>query len=112
MSAIKRVQEEKKAKKDGSRKFGINRGPSMAADWGKLDPEVLKRVIVAVTRAGGALRFGYTNDFGAYALGIYGDGPEPYTEYFRPTEDVADALAELAQTFYDIAAEKDMPAGK
>jgi len=107
MSTVKRLQEEKKAKKTSGRRFGVNRETSLAADWGRVDAEQLKRVIVAVCRAGGALRFGYTADGGAFALGIYGDGPEPYTEYMRPTEDVGDTLDDLAQTFYDIASEAE-----
>lgn len=107
MGMLKRKQEEAKAKKSPQRRFGVTRETSKAADWGTVDAEVIRRVIVAVTRAGGALRFGYTADHGAYALGVYGDGPTPYTEYFRPTEDLADALTELAQTFYDIATEQE-----
>lgn len=107
MGVLKRKSEEMKAKKSPTRRFGVGREPSKAADWGTVDPEVIRRVIVAVTRAGGALRFGYTADHGAYALGIYGDGPTPYTEYLRPTEDLAEALTELAQTFYDIASEAE-----
>jgi len=107
MSTVKRLQEDKKARSAQKRKFGVARADLPAADWGKIDSEILKRTIVAVTRAGGALRFGYTTDHGAYALGIYGDGPEPYTEYFRPSEDLPYALTELAQTFYDIATEKE-----
>jgi len=108
MSIVKRAQEEKKAKKTSGRRFGVGREQTAAADWGKVDAEVLKRTIVAVCRAGGALRFGYTADGGAFALGIYGDGPEAYTEYLRPNEDVAETLHELAQTFYDIASERDV----
>lgn len=108
MSTVKRMQEQKSAKKKQGRRFGVARDEAVAADWGKVDAEVIRRTIVAVCRAGGALRFGYTSDGGAFALGVYGDGPEPYTEYMRPGSDVAETLTELAQVFYDIYAEADM----
>ena len=107
MGMLKRQKEEKKAKAKGGRRFGISREDQVASDWGKVDQAVVHRAIVAAARAGGALRFGYTADGGAFALGIYGDGDEPYTEYFRPNEDVAFALTEIAQMFYDRFAEAD-----
>ena len=70
------------------------RHSSEPADWSGVEPALLAAVIVAITHAGGAVRFGYTSDGGAYAVGIYGDG-EPHTEYIRPSEDIADALKEL-----------------
>lgn len=47
---------------------------------------------------GGALRFGYSRDGGAYAVGIYGDG-EPYTEFVRPGEDMDSFLEEVCELF-------------
>ena len=57
------------------------------ADWGNAEPKLLASVIAGVTANGGAVRFGYSRDGGAYALGIYGDG-DPFTEYFPATQDV------------------------
>lgn len=71
-----------------------SRQASEPADWGSVDPTVLAAVIIAVTRVGGAVRFGYTSDGGAYAIGLYGDG-DPHTEYVRPSEDIGAALQEL-----------------
>lgn len=64
-----------------------NRGNGDVADWGSVDPDKLRAVIANVTSHGFAIRFGYTRDAGAYAVGIIGDG-EPFTEFIRPTEDV------------------------
>lgn len=50
------------------------------ADWAGADAEILRSAIEAVTKDGGAIRFGYSKDGGAYAVGILGDG-KPYTEY-------------------------------
>lgn len=76
------------------------RKETIGADWGMLDAELLRESISAVTLRGGALRFGYTRDGGAYALGIYGLG-EPYTEYIRPSEDVEGFLQEVMAAFRD-----------
>lgn len=68
-------------------------------DWGSVDMAQIQETIAKVTKAGGALRFGYTADGGAYALGIYGDGTQPYTEYVRPGEDIEAILADLGTVF-------------
>lgn len=69
-----------------------------AADWGSCDPEKLQAAVVAAGNIGGALRFGYTSDGGAYSIGIYGDG-DPYTHYVRPDEDIDGTLRDLAEYF-------------
>lgn len=48
----------------------------------------------------GALRFGLTRDGGALALGMY-RGDDYTTEYIRPTEDVAEAINEIADVWLD-----------
>jgi len=64
-----------------------NRGNVSAADWGTADPARIAAAIVAVSHLGYAIRFGYTKDGGAFAVGIIGDG-EPFTEFTRPSEDI------------------------
>lgn len=61
------------------------------ADWGGVDPDTLRKVIETVTLGGGAIRFGYTRDGGAYSLGIYGDG-KPFTEFLPGNQDVDEWL--------------------
>lgn len=61
------------------------------ADWGGVDPELLASVVATVTAHGGAIRFGYSRDGGAYSVGIYGDG-EPFTEYLGATADIVEWL--------------------
>jgi len=75
-----------------------NRGNGEAAEWGSVDSTKLLAVIVAVTQHGYAIRFGYTKDGGAYAIGIIGDG-EPFTEFVRPTEDVSLYLDGVLQDY-------------
>lgn len=77
---------------------GLRGGRTAPADWASINAESIRRAIEAAANAGGALRFGYTADGGAYSIGIYGDGP-PYTEYVKPGEPVEDILAEICELF-------------
>ena len=72
------------------------RGNSVRADWNSVDAGLLQQAIATVAEGGGAIRFGYTRDGGAYAIGILGDG-DPYTEYLRPSDDVAAYFEGLIQ---------------
>jgi len=87
---------------------GLPRKSGAYADWGSADAGVLQRAIAAAALTGGALRFGYSRDGGAYAVGIYGDG-EPYTEYLKPSEDLDSFLADIEQLFENIADEMKQP---
>jgi hypothetical protein len=90
----------------------FTRGGGQAADWGHVDAEIIKACIVAAGMANGAIRFGYTGDGGAYALGIYGDGEKPYTEYVSPRDDIESVLRSLETVFLDIEAESRAKAKK
>lgn len=83
----------KKGAKDGSKR---RRKSDDVADWGGADGDLLRRTVAAIALTGGAVRFGYTTDGGAYSIGIYGDG-EPYTEYVRPAEDIDEYLRDLTE---------------
>ena len=89
---------EHKGRKASIRKHEVKRGTSEKADWASVEAKAISAAIQAVAYQGGALRFGYTSDGGAYALGIYGDG-EPKTEYFRPDEDVTGYLYALTEAW-------------
>lgn len=93
MSAAKRQNEESNARRRQHRGRG-----TVQADWTSVDAEAIKAAIGSLTASGGAIRFGYTRDGGAYAVGILGDG-EPYTDYLRPSDDVEGYLQELAEDF-------------
>ena len=80
---------------------GVRRGDGSVADWHSVTPVVLMGAIASVALAGGAVRFGYSRDGGAYAVGIYGDG-EPYTDFVKPSEDIDDYLIRLKELFEDI----------
>lgn len=91
-----RVEEQKR------RKFtrrGRKSGP--VADWAQIDGPTTIRAIAAVAFTGGALRFGYSRDGGAFALGIYSEG-ENHTEFSPDAEDMEDLLRELADWADDL----------
>ena len=91
MGAAKNIKHEHR---DAKRRVSTKVGGT--ADWGGVNAEVLRDAIQTVARQGGALRFGYSRDGGAYAIGVLGDG-EPYTEYLRPTDDVEEYLRILIE---------------
>lgn len=88
-----------RTKTDGQyRHRRANRGNGQIADWSHCEASLVIRAIAAVTRTGGAVRFGYTSDKGAFAIGILGDG-DPYTDFVRPTEDINEYLRLLVADY-------------
>lgn len=68
------------------------------ADFMGADAALLQRAIAAVTFAGGAIRFGYTRDGGAYAIGVYYDG-DVDKDFVPGTEDFNDYLTTIIEDF-------------
>lgn len=69
------------------------------ADWGAVSAELIGKLVDTVSSRGGAVRFGYTRDGGAYSLGLYyGSGHKTF--YCRGGEDV-EAFVNQWITFYD-----------
>lgn len=81
----------KKAPKGKSDEPRRRRQHDTIADWGGVDSGLIRQVIEQITKRGGAVRFGYTRDGGAYSLGIYGDG-KPFSEFCPANSDVASWL--------------------
>lgn len=75
-----------------------SRGTRVPADWASADPQLVLNLIAAVASAGGAVRFGYTRQGDAYSVGYLGDG-DPYTEFVRPTDDLAAYLVEVTKAW-------------
>ena len=75
-----------------------NRKPKGYANWLDATPAAIVRAIDAAAAVGGALRFGYSRDGGAFAIGVYGDG-EPYTDFVSGTENIDDALDYYVELF-------------
>jgi hypothetical protein len=78
-----------------------DRAAGGTADWAEVNPALLARLIVAVTSRGGAVRFGYTRDGGAYSIGLY-YGAENNTQYVRPGQDLEGEIERYVQTYEDI----------
>lgn len=84
-------------------------GAGNTADWEACDPNTLVKLIATASKKGGALRFGYTRDGGAYAIGVYAGG-DYFTDYVRPSEDIDSYLTDLLSSFDDYEPdEKDPP---
>lgn len=66
---------------------------------GSIEAQSLFHALDCVLRQGGAIRIGRTRDGGAWAIGIYGDGDKPYTEYVQGSEDINKYLDNLAEFF-------------
>ena len=79
-----------------SKKRRVEQRFTTVADWAGVDRELLVTAIAAVTLGGGAIRFGYTRDGGAFAIGIY-DGDDKYTLFAKP-----EPSGELDITLQDI----------
>lgn len=91
----------KGSKNEAAKSRRVRRVDAGPADWSSVDPRFIRDAIAAVSALGGALRFGYTSDGGAYAVGVYGDGTKPYTEYIRPDESVEGFLEQLVYAWTD-----------
>lgn len=84
-----------RASSDRQRRRG-SKNSGQPVDWSAVDSNVIAGLVIAVTSQGGAVRFGLSRDGTALAVGILGDG-EPYTEWFRPSDDIEANLVEMAQ---------------
>ena len=80
---------------------GLGRGRGKAADWASANSELLLRAVEIASVNGGAIRFGYTRDLGAYSVGIYGDG-DPYTVTVSPANDIDITLQDIIDLFESI----------
>lgn len=68
------------------------------ADWYNASPELVFRLVCIVAVEGGAVRFGYTRDGGAYSIGLYlGDNSKTY--YCNDAEGINEQLQELIKHF-------------
>ena len=75
-------------------KYNQNRSP---ANYSKVDGQRALELLEILTTRGLAVRFGKSRDGGAYAVGVYGDGQAPYTDFLKPDEDIIQYLRELEE---------------
>ena len=79
----------------------LKKGPAKGvADWAEVNASAMRDLAAALSMRGGAVRYGYTRDGGAYAIGIYMGG-EHETLYVRPGEDIDSYLASLVEDLRD-----------
>lgn len=88
----------KKSELDKIREKRAARGQGEIADWATADPALLLGAIATLANRGGAIRFGYSRDGGAYSIGIY-LANDKFTEYVRPSEDINYYLQSVIEDF-------------
>lgn len=76
-----------------------SQGGGATVNWSDVGGEAIKGVLAAVTATGCAIRFGYSRDQGAFAIGIVGDG-DPYTVWAANLEELDIKLEALEQAFH------------
>lgn len=92
----KRAQEQKASRRDKAKQARGRRAAAAGAVSARnLDWIALAALITVFAEANGAVRFGFTRDGGAYAMGCY-LGDDYATEYVRPSEDFRGACEEIA----------------
>ena len=68
-----------------------NRVAGEQPDWGRIDPDLLWKVIQRLTADDGAVMFGYSWDGGSYSVKVYAGG-EPLKGYFHKDEELIEFL--------------------
>lgn len=92
-------ESDKRIKRDASKALPqTSRKGSAVADWNNADPAHVLRLVCVVALAGGAVRYGYTRDGGAYSIGLY-LGEDSKTYYCNDAEGINDQLQELIAYF-------------
>jgi len=74
------------------------RSSNGVADWANANAENVLQLVCAVAMEGGAVRFGYTRDGGAYSIGLY-LGSDSKTYYCNDAEGINGQLEELIEYF-------------
>lgn len=100
MGQAERAKEERASNKREKAKEtrGRRRSGSDPANFLSSDYAAVLGLMVSFADAGGAVRYGYTRDGGAYALGVY-LGDDYATEYIRPNEDFTAACIDIAEAW-------------
>jgi len=97
-AAQNRKDDKRRASAEKKAAFTRRNAPNGTADWESVDGTLVVKAIAAIGVDGGAIRFGYTRDGGAYAIGLY-DGDQKNTIYVSPNESVEDALREIIEYY-------------
>lgn len=65
-------------------------------DWGRIEPELVWKLIQRCTQDDGAVMFGYSRDGGAYSLKVYAGG-EPEKAYMHSDAELVDFITYLLE---------------
>ena len=90
------ARKQKAAAKKALPTIGNKRGGS--ADWTGANAGLVLQLVCFVAHQGGAVRFGYTRDGGAYSVGIY-MGEDSKTYYGNEGDGIDELLTELIEYF-------------
>lgn len=93
---------EGKNAKSRNNKRRRNLVPARTVSITDVDWEGFSVSLSQILNRGGAVRLGATRDGGAWAIGVYGDGSTPYTEYVRPEEDINKYFSDLGAFFAEM----------
>lgn len=95
------IEQESRRKQAAEKRKSLpktTRSGSGVADWINADATLIHRLVCRVGSEGGAVRFGYTRDGGAYSIGIYlGDDSKTY--YCNEEQGINEQLNELSEYF-------------
>jgi hypothetical protein len=86
-------EREQKRYQKRERRFASS-DPVVASD---VDSHAVLDILDACVECGTAVRFGVTRDKSCWAIGVYVEGIQPYTEYVKVGEDINAYLHELAE---------------
>lgn len=78
--------------------FRSNVGPAIPCYYSDADATKLRLAIDAVTRSGGAIMFGVTQDGGAYSILVL-SGNDKAKEYPHTAQELMDTLAAITEHF-------------
>lgn len=78
------------------------KGSGGTADWMNADPTLMLELVNVIANEGGAVRYGYTRDGGAYSIGIY-LGDQSKTYYCNEAEGINETVRELIEYFRNTA---------
>ena len=97
------IERESKQKQARAAKKALptnQRAGSSVADWSNASPNLVHQLVCIVGVAGGAVRFGYTRDGGAYSIGLYlGDDSKTY--YCNEADGIDEQLNFLIEELRD-----------
>lgn len=99
-----------KTKAAEKRTRGGRRGKTTTVrQWSDIPRELIGEFVRAIVRDGRGCLFGTTSDGGALVVRVY-DGGDADTEYIKPSDNIHDALSDIAEDYTGEPLENDLGA--